>query len=57
MLGYAAKAWVAMIGAVATALLGLFTGDTVIGQILTVVAVIATVVGTYQVPNSNKEMR
>ena len=50
----AAKAYVALAGAVATALLGVFTADTTVGQILTVVAVIATAVATFQVPNKPK---
>ena len=48
----AAKAYVALAGAIATALLGVFTADTTVGQILTVVSVIATAVATYAVPNS-----
>lgn len=47
----AAKAYVALAGAIATALLGVFTADTTVGQILTVVSVIATAVATYAVPN------
>lgn len=47
----AAKAYVAFVGSVAVALLGVFTGDTTVGQILTVVVVIATAITTYQVPN------
>lgn len=47
----AAKAYVAFVGAVATALLGVFTGDTTVGQVLTVIVVIATAITTYQVPN------
>ncbi|HET6917201.1 MAG TPA: hypothetical protein VFH56_14000 [Acidimicrobiales bacterium] len=50
----AAKAYVALAGAIATALLGVFTADTTVGQILTVVAVIATAVATFQVPNRTK---
>lgn len=49
----AVKAYVALIGSIATALLGVFTGDTTVGQILTVVAVIATAVATYQFPNAD----
>lgn len=47
----AAKAYVALAGAVATALLGVFTADTTVGQVLTVVAVVATAVATFRVPN------
>lgn len=43
--------YAALVGSIATALLGVFTGDTGIGRALTVVAVIATTVATYQLPN------
>lgn len=49
--GYA-KAWVALVGTVATALLGVFAADSAAGQILTVVAVIATTVATLAVRNA-----
>jgi hypothetical protein len=48
----AAKAYVALGGAIATALLGVFAADTVVGQVLTVVAVIATAVATWATPNA-----
>ena len=48
----AAKAYVALAGAIATALLGVYTADTTVGQALTVVVVVATAVGTYAVPNT-----
>lgn len=51
----AAKAYVALAGAVATALLGVFTADTRIGQVLTVIAVVATAVGTWAVENKDAE--
>jgi len=47
----AAKAYVALAGAIATALLGVFTADSRVGQVLTIVAVVATAVGTWAVPN------
>lgn len=47
----AAKAYAALIGSIVTALLGIFTADSVAGQVLTVVSAIATAVATYQVPN------
>lgn len=50
----AAKAYVALLGAVATALLGVYAADTTVGQVLTVVAVAATAVATYRVPNRGK---
>lgn len=51
----AAKSYAALVGAIVTALLGVFTADTTIGKILTVVAVIATAVATYQMPNTPAE--
>ena len=50
----AAKAYVALLGAIATALLGVFAADTTVGQVLTVVAVIATAVATYRLPNADE---
>ena len=49
-----AKAYVALIGAVATALLGVYAADTQVGQILTVISVVATAVSTWAVPNAGK---
>ena len=51
----AAKAYVALIGAVATALLGVFAADTEVGKVLTVIAVVATAVSTFAVPNADAE--
>lgn len=51
----AAKAYVALTGAIATALLGVFAADTAVGKVLTVIAVLATAVATYQVPNAEAE--
>lgn len=48
----ALKAYVALVGSIATALLGVFTADTTVGRILTVVAVVATAVVTYRIPNA-----
>ena len=48
----AAKAWVALIGAVATALLGVYAADSAVGQLLTVVAVLSTAIGTYTARNT-----
>jgi FtsH-binding integral membrane protein len=45
------KAYTALIGAIATALLGVYAADSEVGKILTVLAVIATAVGTWAVPN------
>lgn len=46
------KAYVALIGSLCTALLAVFTADTVVGQILTVASVVATAVGTWAVQNT-----
>lgn len=51
----AAKAYIALAGSIATALLGVFTAETTIGKVLTVVAAIATGVGTWAVPNKDSE--
>jgi hypothetical protein len=53
----AAKAYAALAGSIATALLGVFTGDTLLGQILTVVSVVATAFATYQIPNEPEPRR
>jgi hypothetical protein len=49
----AAKAYVALIGAVVTALLAVYGPDTKVGQVLTIISVVATAVGTYAVPNAD----
>lgn len=46
-----AKAYVALIGAIASALLGVYAVDTTVGQVLTVISIIATAIATYRVPN------
>jgi hypothetical protein len=51
----AAKAYIALAGAIATALLGVFAADTTVGQVLTVVAVVATAVGTWAIPNAPQD--
>ncbi|HKE67761.1 MAG TPA: hypothetical protein VKB55_00810 [Nocardioidaceae bacterium] len=50
-----AKTWVAAIGVLATALLGIFAGDTTAGWILTIVVAVGTVVAVYVVPNAPTE--
>lgn len=50
-----AKAYCSLIGGVATALLGVYTADTPAGQVLTVIAVVATAILTWSVPNAPKE--
>jgi hypothetical protein len=46
-----AKAYVALVGSVATALLALYGPDTQVGHILTVVVALATAFSVHQVPN------
>lgn len=46
-----AKAVAALVGSVATALLAVYASDTPVGKVLTVVAIVATAVGTWAVPN------
>ena len=50
-----AKTWVAAIGALVTALLGILAGDTMAGWILTIIAAVGTVVAVYAVPNAPTE--
>lgn len=47
-----AKAYAALIGTMATALLAVFTADTTVGQVLTVVSIMATTYATFRVPNA-----
>ncbi|MGD7790122.1 hypothetical protein ACQCX2_17570 [Propionibacteriaceae bacterium Y1700] len=47
-----AKAIAALLGAIATALLGVYAADTAVGKVLTIVAVVATVIATWAVPNA-----
>lgn len=47
-----AKAYIALVGAIATGLLGVYAADSTVGQILTVITVVATAVGTWRVPNT-----
>jgi EamA domain-containing membrane protein RarD len=49
-----AKAYVALVGAVATALLGIYGPDTQLGQWATVAVALATAFGAYKVPNKPK---
>jgi hypothetical protein len=50
-----AKALVALLGSIATALLAVYGPDTQVGHVLTVVSVVATAVATWAVPNAPKE--
>jgi hypothetical protein len=46
------KAIATLIGSIVTGLLGVYTADTPVGQVLTVVAIIATAIATWVVPNA-----
>jgi hypothetical protein len=50
-----AKAYAALVGSVVTALLGVYTADTQVGKVLTVLAVIATAITTYAAPNKDAD--
>lgn len=50
-----AKAYVALIGSIATAVLGVVGPETQVGAVLVIVAAIATAVGTWVVPNAPTE--
>ena len=52
-----AKALVALIGSIATALLTIYGPETDVGHALTVVAVIATAIGTWATPNATVATR
>lgn len=47
-----AKAYAALIGSICTALLGVFTADSQVGAVLTILSVVATAFVTFQVPNT-----
>jgi len=47
-----AKAIAALVGATATALLGVYGPDTQVGHILTIVVGVATAVATFAIPNA-----
>ena len=53
----AAKAIVALVGSVVTALLGTVPPHTTLWTVLTFVAAVCTMVGTYAVPNKRKVRR
>lgn len=46
-----AKAYAALVGAICTGLLGVYAADTPVGQVLTVLSVVATAFVTWTVPN------
>jgi len=47
-----AKMYAALAGSIATALLGVYAADSTLGQVLTVVSVVATAFGTWAVSNA-----
>lgn len=51
----AAKAYVALVGSLATALLAVYGPDTQIGHWLTVIVAVATAVATFVVPNADAD--
>lgn len=51
------KAYAALVGAIATALLGVYTADTTVGQWLTVIAVVTTAIVTWAIPNLDPTAR
>lgn len=48
----AAKAYVALIGSIATALLAVYGPDSEVGKVLVVISAVATAVVTFAVPNA-----
>lgn len=50
-----AKAYAALVGSVCAGLLGVYAADTPVGQVLTVVAIVATAVVTWRVPNEEDD--
>lgn len=51
-----AKAYIALLGTIATALLTVFTADTQVGKVLVVISIVATAIGTYVTPNADAEL-
>ncbi len=45
------KFWAALVGAAATSGLGIFGPDSTVGQVLTILAAVATAAAVYVVPN------
>jgi len=50
-----AKAYAALVGSVCTGLLAVYAADSTLGQVLTVVAILCTALGTWAVPNTAPE--
>ena len=51
-----AKAYAALVGTVTTALLAVYTADSKVGQVLTVVSTVATAFATWRVPNAPTDL-
>ena len=51
------KDYIALIGVVATALLGVFGPDTQVGKVLTIVVAIATAIASFKVSKAAKAAR
>jgi hypothetical protein len=49
-----AKAYAALVGSTATALLAVYAADSAVGKVLTVVAIVATAFTTWAVQNTPK---
>ncbi len=49
-----AKSYVALLGSIAVALLTVYGPESTVGQVLTVVSVIATAFSTWAVPNASR---
>lgn len=49
----AAKAYVALVGTIATALLAVYGPETTVGHWLTVLSIVATAVATFVIPNAD----
>jgi hypothetical protein len=47
------KAYVALVGSIATALLAVYGPETAVGQVLVVLSIVATAFGTWRVENAD----
>jgi hypothetical protein len=50
-----AKAYCALVGAIATGLLGVYGPETPVGQVLVVILAVTTAVVTFRVPNTPRD--
>ena len=48
-----AKAYAALVGTITTALLAVYAAETKVGQVLTVVSIVATAFATWRIPNAD----